>query len=179
VDVIPIERPLPRRLQQSTIGGAIVLLAGVVAVVGSHRTVAVPMEPGTHFDFALEDALWGLTRSLGDQNGDVQVVRFLAIVLVAIGFFILWNGSRRRATPVAVFAAGVLLIFISVRWWRLIHQYPVFQSPFGYPMGYKTGDAVYVVGAAGVIAIVGAVVLWSSPTHVPVPQRVYPGGAVL
>lgn len=176
MELIPTERPVARRLRPSTVAGVVVLASAVVAIIGSEREVAISV--GIQGTLGLEDALWGLGGAFGG-DGDFAMVRAFAMLLIASGIAIIRSGCRSYFGVVTALLVGGGLVATAVEWWDVAAGLTIQIEPFDFPWGYRKGDAMYYVGAAGVLAIAGGLAAMFSPRPERVEQVEYPGRAVV
>lgn len=128
-------------------GGALVALAGVVAVVGSHLGLA----EGLGFDQLMTEPLGGVGHLLA--LSDSELVRALGVVLAGVGVALTF--SRRGISglsAVAVFGSAVLAVLALELW----HESATWgESTLEF--WFTRGTGLYAVCLAAAVAAVGAV----------------------
>ena len=139
--------------------------AGVVAALATH----------TDDGIRATDSLWLIGRNLGDED----LVRGIALVLLATGVVVMSAGRRGWVSGTLSLAGGLWFIAIVVQWLQSIDRFPWDNiNGHGY-VGYRASRSLYMLVAAAALAIAGGVVTWLSPRTVPANANEYPGRAVV
>ena len=156
MELTAIEQHYTSGLRRRLSAAGLVLVAAVTAVVGSLMDIAVST---TETRLVLDGVLGGVGERFG-IDGDLTVVRVLAMVLVGDSVAILLATKPSWTAAAATLATGVCVVVVGQQWWRLITGLPKTKIFDGRVSSFSVGVGVYVVFAAGALAIVGAVVAW-------------------
>lgn len=156
MELTPIEQQQTTGLRRRLIAAGFVFVAAIVAVVGSLMDIAVST---AETRLVLDGVLGGVGERFG-SDGDLTVVRILAMVLIGDAVAILLVSRRSWTAAAATLITGACVLVVGQQWWRLITGLPKTRIYDGRISAFSVGGGVYAIFAAGVLAIIGAVVAW-------------------